>query len=706
MRRAWIALVIGAVACVACSSPQIDKLVRYDAGSEAGDGAIGDDGGTPIDPDLGGPCTDDGQCDDGLACTFDRCDTKLARCRNTPDDSLCDDGVYCNGKERCVHKTGCAAGPVVSCDDPTPCTIDRCVEATKECTHTPRDADKDNDPDDHCYPNKDCDDLDPNVSSQRAELCGNGKDDNCNGKVDEVGCLNAANATCLTALPITAPGTYVMSTVAAPKSYAASCGVPKPNAAHDVVAKVTIPPGPNQDLDLWVSSADKNPVAVAVFSNCGVAQSELACGAGEDAWMTRARARNLAPGTYTVVVTSQGATSVELRVDFLTPKPKATNEDCAAPVPIAPGVTTKVEIIDPSTNLAGACPVGTGELTYALTLAQPQDVRVYAQTLMGSGTPTVGLRAPSCSGQSDELRCRAGTTLPLLARSLAAGTYVLTVAASSPIDAQLLVQLGPPTQPPVGQTCATAPDAVVNATVPFDLSSYEDAIKDGCMPGGPTASWKLDLAVPSDVMLVGRFPQIELGAVSLDAAGCTANDKVVCSAAYTPVRVSKRNVPAGSWRAVVTDQGGQKGSLTTLVRPTAPPINVTTADTCQDFVNVPAQGAFLQGDTTGKGAEFDEGCDATNLPMGGASDQIFRLVLPQPKRVVLSTDGATFPTILSLRKGAQCPGLEVMNGCNVGFGASRSFLDATLSADTYWIIVDGYAMQKGPWSLDVRVIDP
>jgi hypothetical protein len=691
---------------VACGSPQIDKLVRYDSGADASVEGGTADGGSDIDPDLGGPCTDDGQCDDALACTFDKCDTMLGRCRNTPDDSLCDDGVFCNGKERCVHKLGCAAGPVVSCDDPTPCTIDRCIEATKACEHAPRDADKDGDPDDHCYPNKDCDDLDPNVSSLRVELCGNGKDDNCNGQVDELGCVNAANATCQTALAIGGPGTYVMSTVAAPKSFSASCGVSKPNAAHDVVAKVTIPQGPNRDLDVWATSADKNEVAVAVFSTCGQSQSELGCGAGQGAWMTRTRARNLAPGTYTVVVTSQGPTSVELRVDFLTPTPKAPNEDCGAPIPITPGVATKVEIIDPSTNLPTACPVGTGELTYSFTLAQPQDVHVFTQTLFGSGVPVVGLRAPSCSGQNDELRCRAGTMLPLLARDQPAGTYVLTVAASSPIDAQVLVQLSAPTQPPPGQTCNTAPAATVNGTLGFDLSTYEDAIKDGCLSGGPTASWKVDLAQPSDVMLVGRFPQIELGAVSLDAAGCTVNDKLVCTAAYTPVRVSKRNVPAGSYRAVVTDQYGQIGSLTTLVRPTVAPINVTTADTCQDFVDIPAQGGFLQGDTTGKNAEWDESCDAANLPMGGAPDQIFRLVLAQPKRVVINMDGSVFPTILSVRKGAQCPGLELANGCNVGFGASRSFLDATLSADTYWIAVDGYGMQKGAWNLDIRVIDP
>lgn len=689
----------------ACGSPQIDRLVRFDAGADVAD-AI-----TPVtypdagDPDLGGPCVDDGQCDDKIACTYDRCDTTVNRCRNTPDDSLCDDNVYCNGHERCIRKTGCGPGPVVSCDDNTACTIDRCDEQTRQCSSVLRDADKDGDPDDHCLAKHDCDDLDPSVSSLRSEVCANGKDDNCNGVIDEQGCTSPQYTTCQNALAISAPGTWVLSSAGAPKTFTASCSVPMPNGAHDLVALVTIPSGPNKDLDVWVASADKKEVSVAIFGACNQAQTEIACG-DMNASMTRARARNLAPGTYTVVATAQTETNVQLSIDFLTASSKPANEDCTAPQAITPGISKTVEIIDPAKDLPSACAASTGELTYALTVPQPSDVRVYTQTLKGSGTPVIGLRAPSCSGQNDELRCRSGTSLPLLARSVPAGTYVLTVAATSPIDASVLVQLSPPTMAPAGQVCSTAPDASFDKTIPFDLSSFEDAIKDGCFPGGPTASFKVDLAQPSDVLLVGRFPQNEMGAVSFDAPGCTVSDKLVCTASYTPVRASKRNVPAGSYRAVVADQYGQQGSLSTFVRPTVAPINVTTADNCSDFVDIPPAGGFLAGDTTMKTADFDESCDAPNLPMYGGPDQIFRLVLAQTKRVVLDMSGSPLLSILSLRKGNACPGVEIMNGCNVGFSAQRSFLDTTLGAGTYWVVVDGYAMQKGAWNLDVRVVDP
>ncbi|HEY2368431.1 MAG TPA: hypothetical protein VGH87_18670, partial [Polyangiaceae bacterium] len=76
------------------------------------------------------------------------------------------------------------------------------------------------------------------------------------------------------------------------------------------------------------------------------------------------------------------------------------------------------------------------------------------------------------------------------------------------------------------------------------------------------------------------------------------------------------------------------------------------------------------------------------------------------QRVVLSMDGSTYPTILALRQGNTCPGTEVTNGCNFSFSGPRSFIDQTLAAGTYYIIIDGYDLNKGTWDLDVRVIAP
>ena len=91
---------VGAIALAAsCGDPKPDLFVaRYDAGAPS-DAAKDVDGET-VDPTLGGPCVDDTQCNDGVDCTYDRCDKAILRCRNVPDDAQCGNGVFCDGIAR------------------------------------------------------------------------------------------------------------------------------------------------------------------------------------------------------------------------------------------------------------------------------------------------------------------------------------------------------------------------------------------------------------------------------------------------------------------------------------------------------------------------------------------------------------------------------------------------------------------------------
>ena len=78
---------------------------------------------------LGFPtdCVEDGQCDDGVACTINTCDL-AGRCAFVPDDSSCtEDGVFCNGDEKC--------DPTIGCVSPgNPCTLPgACDEAGDSC---------------------------------------------------------------------------------------------------------------------------------------------------------------------------------------------------------------------------------------------------------------------------------------------------------------------------------------------------------------------------------------------------------------------------------------------------------------------------------------------------------------------------------------------------------------------------------------------
>ena len=693
------------LASAGCGSDGKDYFVlQYDAGS---DGETSDKGDAEpeIDPTLGGPCTDDAQCDDLIPCTFDRCDQTLSRCRNVPDDTQCADSEYCNGAEKCVLRQGCVPGPVVTCQDDDLCTIDRCIEATKACEHVIRDVDGDGDPDDHCQAQRDCDDTDPTVSSQRAEVCGNFKDDDCNGLIDEQPCSTPANDVCATALAVTAPGTFLLSTVAAKKDYATSCSVTTPAAARDIVVAVAVPSGEAKDvLVRATTSAPANEVAVAMQSTCGDLASEIDCRRIAQVRDARAIARNVAGGaTVYAVVTTQTESSVDVTVDMLPASTKPANESCAAPSPVPLDTPFTVSLVDAAKDLESSCErAKTGELTYSFTLDEPRDVRIFASTLLGSGEPVVSMRDSACE---DELRCRVGSTPPVFARNLPAGTHVFSVAGTTQIDANVVVKTYPPTSAPPNQSCATAPGIAPNTITTVDLSGQEDAIKNGCLSGGPNAAYKLDLAVPSDVLLVGRFPLTEIGAVSLNEPDCGTADLLECSPGSTPQRVSRRNLAPGSYRAVIADEKGLSTTLMALVRPTVPPTTVTS-DGCVDPQTIPETGGFFVGDTTNATADFSAGCDSPGQPIGGANDQLMRLVLTQKRRVVFDMSGSTNTTVLNLREGAACPGIEIPDTCNAGTSPGRSFLDTTLDAGTYWVQIDGYAGAVGPWNLDVRVLPP
>jgi len=687
-----------AQALPACGSDTADFLLRdFDAGADVAVPPAAD--AETVDPTLGGPCIEDAQCDDGIACTFDACDKTLARCRNTPDSTQCTDGRFCNGAEVCVVRQGCVAGDVITCNDETACTIDACVEVSKTCVHATRDVDGDGDPDGHCTGAAgDCDDTDPTVSSKHVEVCNNFKDDDCDGEVDETPCSTAANDTCATALAVTAPGTFLLSTVAAQKDYPTTCDVATPAAGHDIVLAVDVPATKNVRVRA-VTHDPGGEVAVSLEPTCGVATAS--CGHVAGAEEARAIARNVT-GTIYAVVTTQAETAVDVAVELLDPAPKPTNEACGNAAAIAVDTPIAISLVDPAKDLASTCASATGELTYAFTLTEPHDIRIFATTTLGDGDPVVTLRNAGCT---TERACRSGATPPVFARNLAAGTYVVGVSGTSQIDASIVVRTYPPTAAPANGTCATAPALVPNTTFTVDLGASESTLMTGCLAGAPSAAYALTLTEPSDVLVVGRFEDDDMGAIALTAANCPPADVAACNKdATTPLRITKRNLPAGEYRVLVASRNGATASLGVLVRPTVAPVTVTS-DGCVGTQAIPASGGFFIGDTTNATADFTAGCDALGQPTGGAKDQLLQLVLTERRRVVFDMTGSLYTTLLDVRSGTACPGIELENGCST-LGASQAFRDLTLDPGTYFVQIDGFGGSVGAWNLDVRVLPP
>ncbi len=691
-----------------------------DAGSTGGSGGSGGfqepaDAGPDADPTLGGPCVDDGQCDDTLACTMDRCEVALGRCRFTPDDSTCQNAFYCDGVERCDNKLGCVAGTPIGCGDQDPCTIDSCDEPTHACVHAPRDADGDGDPDFHCTGGGDCDDTDPTVSSKLPEICKNQKDDNCNGVVDEASCTSPMNDTCTEPLEISAAGSYALDTSGAHFDYATSCGPGNQPGAADVVAALLLPMGAPVDVEI-TARTQFAPVSVAMAGQCGDPTSEIACGASfpaaQGGQLAKVRARMVGSATQMtalpIYVATGQASAITLDVQILPPQPKHANETCGTADAVVIGMPFAAPILDATKDLAGACPTLLGELVYSFTLAATSDVDVYASSADGDGLPSISLRDAACALPTDEIACQTASSAHVFRHALAAGTYYVAVSASAPTVANVTIEASPPTPPSSDETCVGSPVLQPNKTTPVVLAGHQDDVNLGCFPGAVDAAYELDLATASDVLLVQRIGSGDSGAIELAAPACAApTDQIACgTGGISPVRTAKHNVPAGSYRVVTESFNGQDTQVTAFVRPAVAPKLIPFADACADAITIPPTGGLFQGNTANASADFSAGCDQGGVPPGGAPDQLLKLTLTTPQRVVMDMAGSAYTTVLDVREGPSCPGTEVPMACAVGYPPGRSYLDVLLGAGTYYLQIDGLALDSGAWFLDVRVVDP
>lgn len=678
------------------------------AAGEQPDSGSGDDGDASVDPSLGGPCTDEDQCDDGIECTIDWCDLEIGRCRFEPDHSVCADDVYCNGEELCVPGLGCRPGEPVSCTDFDPCTIDRCVEATRECTHSPRDADGDGDPVWNCAGGGDCDDDDPNVSSFAVERCGNQIDDDCDGEVDEDDCVRPAHDTCADALEVEGTGSYLLKPAGADDDYALSCENPKISKSfRDLVVALIVPEGDPVDVDLVARSRAGNLV-LAAATQCGKASTETACTGTDtknnEAPLARLKLRSLGPGAHAVYVASSTEEPITLDVRYTEPTPTPTNETCGTAAVLEPGEHALVSLVGVSHDVTSACEPNVGDLFYRFSLDEPSDVRLRAVSLDDFGRPILSLRGQTC--EKDELTCRQGGAAELFARALPAGEHTVAVSATGPTDLDLVLEVAPASEPRPGEGCALPLE--LDGAEDVDFLRRPDAIQIGCLVGAPDVTWGLELTQSSDVLLIGRLSEGDEAALLLAEPSCASNSSVrVCRSSKTsPLRAVSHAVSPGSYRVVAESASGKPMRVEALLRPAKPATFVASSDECASAITIPPTGGRFEGNTANHYADYDASCDQGGGEPGGAPDQMLKLELERRQRVVLDLRESEFETLLSVRRGPDCPGAEVRLGCSAGTGPDKSFLDLTLEAGTYYVQIDGFDGASGRWVLEAFITDP
>ena len=632
MRQRWAAWLLFLVG--SCGTSNAPDPFTVDAGADA-DGSFSPEGSSEasFDGTLGGPCLEDGQCDDGVDCTFDSCNADLHRCQFVADDSRCQDGVFCNGVEICDPVIGCKQGAVKDCNDGRTCTIDSCVEATQGCDHALRDADGDGVPDGHCMPAGDCDDTDPTVHTGHVEVCGNHKDDDCDGTIDEADCQKPSHDTCLDPLTIDHAGNYELDTTAAAFDYPGTCAPMDPATHRDVVAALVVTGDP-QDVDI-VAEAPRGLVAVGADAECGKLATEIGCASGvggpSNNRIARLRLRSLKPGTFPLYVWLDHDDRVVLHVTYGPPTPPPANETCALAQPLTSGTPVIASLTGTTRDLASHCRFESGDLVYSIAIDDTSDVAAYATSTDGYGVPVVSLRRASCSSETDEITCSSGPQAKAFARALPKGIYDIAVSASAPTDVKLEVDVSPPTVAPADETCAGAPLLVPNRTLGVTLQGHTDDIEAKCgAHGSIDAAYALDLSERSDVLVVQRIAEGDTGNVSVLGESCDVASTLVCaSSATSPIRATLRGLAAGHYRVLTESARGNDVELTAFVRAAVPPTLVPFSDSCAAPATIAEGGGFYQGNTANAAANFSAGCDVTGGGEFGAPDQILALRTPR-----------------------------------------------------------------------------
>ena len=652
-------------------------------------------------------CSRSADCDDGVECTSDFCASD-GRCVSVADSTRCDDHVYCNGVEACDARRGCVRGTPITCDDNFTCTIDRCDEASQACAHSPRDFDGDGDPDIHCnapqcdagvpdppcWRGGDCDDRNPRVSSRLPEICGDGIDNNCDGAIDEAGCVRPSHDTCADALEVSAGGTFTLSLAGALGDYASRClggGIP----TRDVVAHFTLTTP--RDVSITADGGGAT-VLLQLGTQCGVLERARDCVIGAPGVY---RARALPAGEYWITVAATGALvgagGVSLQVQFADPTPTPANDTCAGAIDIpATGGTFTGTLVDVADDVLTRCGGGTPDVLYRLTLAEPRDVTLHAA---GGRTDYLALSlVDACTRMPTTLRCTNGSPADMIVRALPAGTYWVVVEGTRVPSFTLDVTLAAPTAPVAGDTCSNPITLVAGTSTPGTTAGLQSDTPISCYGGAsPDLVYRFTLDRTLDVNAIVQGGTSDYYFVAIQRhCGDTATESV-CRYG-TAGRASARGLDPGEYFLVVRAYRGTDFTVTLQTQAPIAPVTATANDTCATAQPIPSGGGYFLGNTSALHRDYTASC---TLGATG-TDAVFAYHADTRQRVEFSADGTSFTSVLWVTSGMTCPGSSVPGACLQGGGGAPAVFDVTLDPGDYWVFLAGFnADASGAYALSV-----
>jgi hypothetical protein len=657
------------VVCLGCSTATTQDL-PFDAGID-----VPADGTTErVDP------TGDGDCPDGFTLCGDSCVDLMS----DPDHcGSCDNA--CPGAEN--------ADPV--------CTGGTCSTA---CREGYVDLDGDGDCETACTPTSD------------TETC-NGLDDNCNGEIDEgFDCASGALVACTTTCGTEGEG-FCGEDCTLPSADACTPPVETCNGldddcdgdadnGFDCPAGQLVPctttcgttgEGRCHD-DCTLPTVDECGIGLEVCNgeddNCNGAIDEgYPCAAGASV-----------PCTTTCGSSGTGTCSSTCTLPLPT--------DCTPPAETCNGLDddcvggaddTFACVMGTSVSCTTTCgSTGSGTCSTTCTLPSPSSCTPPAETCNGLDD--------DCTGYADDgtgMECVRGTTgiscttpgggLPGTQDCSGSCTLGDCCASTDPCngyddDCDTIPDPGCCT---ALDTCGCAGSASVPGTYTGSTSSMADDYHGGC---GSTGG--LDV-VYSFTLTTSTFVHLDTVGSSFDTvlylygSSCGTGTPIECDddGAGYPVSEIERTLSAGTYYVVVDGYSSSHSGSYVL--------NISGSgggggETCSSPLTYSWPGT-TSGSTATAVNDYTASCGGS----AGSPDIVYRLVVPSTRTVTMDTDGSGYDTVLHLRDST-CV-IELACDDDGGSGL-QSYISTSLSAGTYYIIVDGYSTySSGSYILTVAM---
>ncbi len=714
MRSSFLFLLIFGAACTTGGPrPLPDARIDYDAGTASQDAGVDVDGGTcAMGSTIGQPCATDTQCsdgcfcngpevcsegmcaagdsvvcDDGIDCTVDTCDDESQRCTVTANDARCQDGDACNGAEVCQIGLGCRDVSPLYCNDENSCTVDDC-DPDVGCTHVARDLDGDGYSDSRCG-GDDCND-DPrdgtDINPGAMEVCGNRRDDNCDGFRDYLDrSCSPTNGSCMEAQVLPGPGVYPGSTKGLENSTALGCG-----SGRDSYFRFTLTE--TRDVRVSVAGGNSTSVGIRALTNCaGAAETDLVCGFGTPA---SAFVRSVPAGEYVIIVQQSGSSDAfDLTLRFDDPTMPPPVDTCGpGTTDVSAGGTFEGLWGEVADDYELSCSAsGRVDAVYQFTIDSPKDVTLQATSSGGGFGNVLIALASDCDDPRSELSC-SNRSDGITRRELPAGTYwiLLETTNRSHREWELRVDIRDPSPQEPGDLCSGAID-ITSAMGSVDLSAMESDGGVSCGAGtSADAYFYFDLAETRDVTVNTNIPSFSSYFALSTACGAVGAERR-CVRASNMASHNFRSLEAGRYYVTLATFG-RSGTATASIE-TRPPTPVPPNDRCAGAIDI-SPPSYRSTDTL---VDFED--DVSGTSCSECPDAIYTLTLTEPREILVSAsrvDGAgTSALRMTLREDCEAgPNIATHNG-------HPSTLSEELEPGTYFLIVESSRFSLSDYNLRV-----